>query len=286
MRCPSCSGAATILVEGRLLPSKLAVLRCRKCGMDFLESTAEDDYWASALQGEIYGGEGVCAERREFFGGVLKMVGRCGPGGGRLLDVGAGRGEFARLAAADGWEVSVVEPSRDATAGLAGAGIEVFNCAFEDFELTASFDCVTMLDLIEHVSDPLAALRKAAGCLVPGGVAVVLTPDGASALRCAARALGRVSRHLGGFLKYFYYPPHVSYLSARTLGRLAAASGLEVLETRRCATPKRFLAAKLRAHYAKYPGNGAFTALVCAAYPAARRVLANKLLFAARKASP
>lgn len=286
MRCPSCGGAAGVLVEARLLPSKLAVLRCRECGMDFLEDAGEDDYWGTCGQREIYEGEAVGAERREFFRGVLKMIGRCAPGGGRLLDVGAGRGEFARLAAADGWEVSVVEPSREATAGLAEGGIEVFNCTFESFQPAGRFACVTMLDLIEHVRDPRAALAKAAGCLEPGGVALVLTPDGAAVLRRAARVLGRVSRHLAGLLKYFYYPPHVSYLSARTLGRLAKASGLEPLETKRCATPKRFLTAKLRAHYGKYTGNGAFTALVWATWPAARLVLANKLLLAARKGSP
>jgi 2-polyprenyl-3-methyl-5-hydroxy-6-metoxy-1,4-benzoquinol methylase len=41
----------------------------------------------------------------------------------------------------------------------------------------ASFDVVAMIDVIEHLSDPAAAIRRAAELLRPGGVLYLVTPD-------------------------------------------------------------------------------------------------------------
>jgi len=285
VNCPSCGAPAVTIISARLLPSRRCVLRCTGCGLDFLDGTLEDDYWGVSGQSDIYEDASVSAQRARFFREVLAVIEGEGAVGGRLLDVGAGKGEFALAAASAGWEVSVVEPSREATAGLAESGIEVFNCAFEDFDGGADFDCLTMLDVIEHTRNPRAVIAKAASCLRPGGLMIVLTPDGASVIRRAALALARLSPALAGLLKYLYYPPHFCYLSRRTLSRFAAESGLCTPAFRRAATPRRFLVAKLRNHYGRYAGNAAFTAAVACLHPVARFIAANKLLAAARKAT-
>jgi len=205
--------------------------------------------------------------------------------GGTLLDVGAGKGEFARLAVGRGFRVSAVEPSRRATAGLEGGGVaEIFNCPFEDFQASRRYGCVTLLDFLEHTRDPAFVLRRSADCLQPGGLLVVLTPDGGSALRGAALGAARCSGAVAGLLKYLYYLPHVSYLGAGTLRRLSRQAGLEPVCLERTATPRRFLLSKLERHYSKYAGNRAFTAAVKAFYPLAAPLFANKLLFFARRA--
>jgi len=204
--------------------------------------------------------------------------------GGTLLDVGAGKGEFARLAAGRGFRVSLVEPSRRATAGLEGGGFEeVFNCRFEDFRAPWRCDCVTLLDFLEHTRDPAFVLRQSAACLAPGGLLVVLTPDGGSALRRWLLSWSRRSGAAAGLLMYLYYLPHVSYLGAGTLRRLSGEAGLEPARLARTATPRRFLLSKLERHYSKYPGNRAFAAAVKTFYPLAAPLLANKLLFFARR---
>ncbi|MCD6405747.1 MAG: glycosyltransferase, partial [Planctomycetes bacterium] len=285
--CPSCGLAASVLVKSGLLPSNLAVYRCSRCGVDFFEGDGKDDYWATPGQSAIYEDESVAAERAQFFGAILERVAVLGCGGS-LLDIGAGRGEFALSAMERGWRVSVVEPSREATAALPGKGVEeVFNSTFEAFEPSRRYDCVTLLDLVEHTRNPKAVIAKAAGCLAPGGVLVVLTPDGGSSLRVVARAAARVSGRFAGLVKYFYYLPHFSYLSARALSDFATAGGLKVKEMTHTATPRRFLMAKLKHHYGKYAGNALFCTVVRALYPAAKIFFANKLLaFAVKPLSP
>ncbi len=281
--CPSCNLAANVLVKPGLLPSGLGVYRCSRCGMDFFEGDGKDDYWATPGQSAIYRDVAVAAEREEFFGAILEKLAAAGCGGS-LLDIGAGRGEFALLAVKHGWRVSVVEPSREATATLRDEGVrEVFSSTFEAFEPRRRYDCVTLLDLVEHTRNPKAVIAKAAGCLAPGGILVVLTPDGGSSLRVAARAAARVSGRFAGLVKYFYYLPHFSYLSARALSNFVVASGLEVEELTRTTTPKRFLLAKLGQHYGKYAGNAAFCTAVRALYPVVSGLFANKLLVFALK---
>ncbi len=283
MNCPSCSAASSVIIPAVNLPCRLSILRCSECGLDFMEETVEDDYWSAEGQVEIYDEPEVQRERERFFLGILDTLKRMMGERGRLLDVGAGRGDFARAANDEGWQVSVLEPSREAAKSLCAGYMEVHNRRFEEFTAESRFDCVTMLDVIEHTRNPRAAVIRAADCLRVGGVALFLTPDGGSLLRRAARTLGSLSPRFAGLEKYFYYPPHVSYLCSATLARYAREGGLKPVALKRTSTPKRFLLAKLASHYRKYSGNAAFTAAVATFYPLASAAAANKLIFAARK---
>jgi SAM-dependent methyltransferase len=272
-----------LLVDGRLLPARLSIFRCGACALSFFEEAPADDYWAVSGQNEIYRDGGVAEERRAFFEWVLGQIsGFARPGW--LLDVGSGRGDFAQLATEHGWRVSVVEPSITATRGLEAKGIErVFNRTFEQYDDPGDYDCITLLDILEHTRDPKAVIEKAASMLSPGGILVALTPDGASPLRRVIRDLARVSERLSGLLKYQYYLPHISYLGEGTFRRYADQSGLRVLRVRRTTTPRQFLKNKLRVHYDKYGGGRLIRGAVAATYPLTSALLPNKLFLVARK---
>ncbi len=253
--------------------------------MDFFAGAGDDDYWGTPGQDEIYEDSAISRERIVFFESILARAETLVPRGA-LLDVGAGKGEFACLAVGRGWDVAVLEPSDKATAGLLDKGISrVHNSPFETFVPSRLFDCVTMLDFLEHVFDPAAAIAKAAECLRPGGVLVALTPDGASPARRLALSAAAVVPACKAMLKYQYYLPHVCYLSERSLRAVSTAAGLETVFVARAATPRRFLLAKLKRHYGKYPGSALFRAAVAVAYPLASLCLKNKLMVAARKPS-
>ena len=163
MTCVSCGAEASLLIGPGVLPAKAAVYRCRACGLDFFEDVADTDYWQTAGQAAIYEDPAVAAERASDFCAILDRIERL-VGKGTLLDVGAGKGEFALAAAARGWQVSVVEPSAKATEGLATRGIcEVHNSVFEEFAPRRAYRCVTLLDLIEHTRDPRATFLRAVG---------------------------------------------------------------------------------------------------------------------------
>jgi SAM-dependent methyltransferase len=282
VNCVSCGAPVEMLIEKGILPGKSPVYRCGGCGLDFLDHAANDEYWETPGQDAIYEDEAVAAERVRFFESILERAAAFA-GKGTLLDVGAGKGEFACLAAVAGWQVSVVEPSAKATEGLPAKGITVFNRLIEDVESAETYDCVTLLDLLEHTRDPRETIRKVASFVKPGGVLVILTPDGGSLVRRGALAAARLSRNLSGLLKYQYYMPHLSYANESWMRAAARECGLSVARIERPATPRRFMAAKLALHYRKYPGNALIVAAANCAYPLASRILGNKLLVFLRK---
>jgi SAM-dependent methyltransferase len=89
---------------------------------------------------------------------------------------------------------------------------------FEDYAVdsaTKQFAAIFASDVIEHVERPDFLLRDASVLLRPGGTLFVSTPDVRSVV---ARVCGR---HW-----HFYNRYHLSYLSRKTLGALAARYGL------------------------------------------------------------
>ena len=84
-----------------------------------------------------------------------------------------------------------------------------------------TFDVVTMVDVIEHLSDPkedLASIRKV---LKPGGALYLVTPNIDS---LSARVLG------GNW--WGLRPAHIFYFSEQTLGRMLEEAGFTVVEAR------------------------------------------------------
>lgn len=143
--------------------------------------------------------------------------------GKRLLDVGAGGGKLVRYLRRRGVDAHGIEPSRVLFDRFL-AGDAAFTCASLDTDrVTAgSFPIVTAFDVIEHVSDPVAFLRRVAATLTPDGVFFLSTPDVESP---TARAFGR--------RWHFYYSYHLSYFGLRTLARTAAGAGLRAVASDR-----------------------------------------------------
>lgn len=135
----------------------------------------------------------------------------------RLLDVGAASGILVSEAIGLGFESLGVEPSRPLARRARGDGLEVHEGALPHPALAgATFDVVTLVDVIEHVDDPLGLLDLCRGHLAPGGRLVVVTPDRGSV---AARVLGTRWWHRR--------LAHVSYFDRDTLTAALTRAGLE-----------------------------------------------------------
>jgi SAM-dependent methyltransferase len=96
------------------------------------------------------------------------------------------------------------------------AGIEVLHGVLPHPDLSGRcFDLVFLVDVIEHVADPVGLLRLCAAHLAEDGRMLVVTPDASS---LAARVLGRRWWH--------YRVAHVGYFDHSSLERALAEAGL------------------------------------------------------------
>ena len=99
---------------------------------------------------------------------------------GRLLDVGCSIGTLMGVARELGWEVEGLEPNPKAVNLARKQGFSIhegFLTAEQIRELPGGYQCVVMSDVIEHISDPVEALRLANELLEPGGFLLVSTPN-------------------------------------------------------------------------------------------------------------
>jgi 2-polyprenyl-3-methyl-5-hydroxy-6-metoxy-1,4-benzoquinol methylase len=114
---------------------------------------------------------------KRFFKKILKQI-----TGNYLqvLDIGGGTGWIPDVLKKTDKRVSFVQivDIDPASKGIANAkGHAYFEGTIEEFTTDKKFDLILMLNLIEHVADPLAVLKKAESLLYPGGIIVVKTPN-------------------------------------------------------------------------------------------------------------
>jgi SAM-dependent methyltransferase len=120
--------------------------------------------------------------------------------GGSVLEVGAGSGLLARSLMAAGVDFASYTASELSEMRLAGLRkrvsdprVQVLQLDIEDppDDLAARYDAVIMLALIEHLFDPLRAMRAVRRMLRPGGFAFVDTPNAAKYTRRLKLLFGR-----------------------------------------------------------------------------------------------
>lgn len=99
---------------------------------------------------------------------------------GPLLDIGCGSGQMLAEAKQRGWEALGIDRSPEVIAWLITQGytVRVWDIDSSDAIPTAlTYRIVTLCDVIEHLIDPMHALREAYEVLEPGGRIYVGTPN-------------------------------------------------------------------------------------------------------------
>jgi 2-polyprenyl-3-methyl-5-hydroxy-6-metoxy-1,4-benzoquinol methylase len=97
---------------------------------------------------------------------------------GRVLDVGCGHGGFVMLLRRAGFEASGLELSPWVVDFAQQTfGVPVMRGPLEEQALSpGSFDILTMMDVLEHVAEPVVALSAAFEALADDGILVIQTP--------------------------------------------------------------------------------------------------------------
>lgn len=238
--CWVCGSTTTALWKGRsiareLTPEDLRITdsrygttlglrRCADCGFVFAEGAEVEHLTALYERLSDPGYEDTQEPRALQMRWLLRTALHAHPAARSLLDVGAGTGLLVAEAARTGLRAVGVEPSRALVhSGMNAYNISMVDGVFPHPDLEGErFDLVFLVDVIEHVAEPLRLLRACADALGEGGVLVVVTPDRGS---LAARALGRRWWHLR--------LAHVGYFDRSSLARAVDACGLvAVRETR------------------------------------------------------
>ena len=141
---------------------------------------------------------------------------------GRVLDVGAGSGEFIFLMRALGKEAVGVEPNRGYSIWCReelGLDVRTTHLEPELFE-TGSFDLIRFNHVLEHLNDPVKYLAMARTWLAPEGVLYVEVPNIEEDCRVKSRG------------NLFHYG-HIWNFNPWTLRAVAGLAGLEELDATR-----------------------------------------------------
>ncbi len=100
------------------------------------------------------------------------------PGHDCLLDAGCGSGYFVWRARTLGYQAEGLEVDPKACAQARSHGLTVHQGSFPDSGLqSASFDEITLNHVLEHLHDPVGALREVYRLLRPGGRLWIVVPN-------------------------------------------------------------------------------------------------------------
>jgi len=239
-RCPLCSGTAR-----RRLVTKHGcdVVRCRGCGLVYVWPRPPREELDALYSAGGYHAEVDDAERRRTFARRLRELEALAGGPGRLLDVGCSKGHSLEVARDAGWRATGVEVNRRAADEARARGLDVRDGHLAGQELDdASFDAVTLFDVLEHTGEPLAMLGACRRLLRPGGLLAVTTPDVGGLVPRLTYALFGLTLGAWG---HPTPPGHLVEFSRRTLRRALAEAGFEVLRERSEHIPIAYAAGKL-----------------------------------------
>lgn len=222
-RCISCGEALAVRFE----KWEFSIGVCNSCGLGHTltpdgfdpRKIYDSGYFAGghrAAYVDYQGSERVL--RREFRRTVATLQDHAP--GGRLLEVGCTYGYFLDEARAR-YDVEGLELCAEAVDACRARGLDV-RCQELQAEALAGrppYDVAVMLDVIEHLADPAAALRVLRDALVPGGHLLLTTGDFGAPL----------SRVMGRHWRLITPPEHLYFFTRKSLERLLERAGLEMV---------------------------------------------------------
>lgn len=215
--------SAIVLPEGPLL-------RCAGCGQLVSQCTATQYAHSLALyntaEGTLPGAESVARHEKVSVRRLHKIFALIGkqPRETRILDVGCSSGAFLMSARKLGVDAEGVEPSAEAAETARKAGLKVFTGFLEAARFPdASFDAVTLIEIIEHLHDSRSLLSECRRILKPGGILLISTPNAASwtAQVMGTRWNGFSLTGMGG---------HCSFFNPVSIRMIAKRTGFEVVQ--------------------------------------------------------
>jgi SAM-dependent methyltransferase len=158
--------------------------------------------------------------RQYEWSGIERAVHSLAPRPGKWLDFGSGNGAFVRYLRSRGHDQAYGHDTGGWADKARNSGIPILSG--EDLAAHAgTFDVVTAIEVLEHIPDPLGALRFLRGMMKPGGLLFPTTGNAATAP--------------ADFCKWSYVVPeiHVSFFTPQALALAMRSSGFEPVHMER-----------------------------------------------------
>lgn len=141
---------------------------------------------------------------------------------GKILDVGCGAGKLLSVAKSVGFECHGAEPAEAARKILINNGCRAYPSIHEVTMPPNYFDVIVFNQSLEHIPDPMAALKKAVSLLKENGLMIISVPNFVSNER----------RVFGMFWRHVDVPRHLYHFSPQTIDYLAENLGLRQVYSR------------------------------------------------------
>jgi SAM-dependent methyltransferase len=239
MRCPCCDGSIRkelYLIVGSTL------YECAQCGLRYLDPCLSPEAMRNAYASNDnlvahhsfhdgyydYGDLYKKSQTRSDFLRALELLEKRLPVGKRhICDIGFGNGFFLALARERGWDIDGIDSSLQNVKTAKQKFSLDLKCEYlETYNPQKTFDVITFWDVIEHLANPHAALKKARRMLAPDGYLIIAVPNDRSLLRYLSQLVFFLSG--GKFRKGLdsvYFLEHVAYYNLKSITSLMDLSG-------------------------------------------------------------
>lgn len=213
-------------------PGTFLINKCTECGHKFLADEFNPellkilytDYYArSTFHLDRYHPAKEVRGFQSWLNGEGSLAYSWVPDNVRVLDIGCGFGETLGYHTARGCDVYGVEADENIRRVADKFGFKVhvglFDASLYDRDF---FDYITMDQVIEHVTDPIATLKGIAQVLKSGGSAIVSTPN--------ANSWGNILFRRRWI--HWHAPYHLQHFSVASMTLAAQQAGLSVTEVK------------------------------------------------------
>ena len=162
---------------------------CSRCGLFWLASAEGQNeriqYYRDAYWNDFHN-EQAGSARENIFAHALDRIESHVGSTGFMVDVGCGPGAFLAMSQARGWKARGYDPSRSAVAEACAKGLNAVEGVWPPSPLQdEQVDVVTMVNVLDHLPNPIEALEEVWRVLKVGGLVYLRVPNGTMHVRLA-----------------------------------------------------------------------------------------------------